>query len=301
MELFGNVHILIVDDEPHICSVLERVLLQLEVEIETYTDPLAALQSINTKNHDILLVDVQMPGMSGLELMPLFRERNPESKVIIMTGYADKDIAIKALQLGAFDFMEKPIEMEILLHNVKRAIDAWQKELELKQSIEDLKRSQSELLVHKGRLENLNKQLMENNRAMSILAKSFEREREEMEKRIALKLRTLMVPTIERLRHDKGLARWENELNLLLTMVEDLTSGLHTDARVASLLSYTELRIASLIKNGVTTEDIARQLNISPSTVRTHRKNIRKKLKINNGRYNLRNFLSCKSGEALEE
>jgi DNA-binding CsgD family transcriptional regulator len=59
-------------------------------------------------------------------------------------------------------------------------------------------------------------------------------------------------------------------------------------------LSFTELRIASLVKGGVTTEEIARQLHIAESTVRTHRKNIRKKLNINTAQYSLRNFLNSR-------
>jgi DNA-binding CsgD family transcriptional regulator len=71
-----------------------------------------------------------------------------------------------------------------------------------------------------------------------------------------------------------------------------LTSGFAIDSRVAMSLSFTELKIASLIKNGITTEEIARQLHIAESTVRTHRKNIHKKLKINNALHSLRNFLN---------
>ncbi len=67
------------------------------------------------------------------------------------------------------------------------------------------------------------------------------------------------------------------------------------DSRVAMSLSFTELRIASLIKNGVTTEGIAKQLHMAESTVRTHRKNIRKKLKINNAQFSLRNYLNSRN------
>jgi DNA-binding CsgD family transcriptional regulator len=135
---------------------------------------------------------------------------------------------------------------------------------------------------------------METNRALSVLAQNMDIEREEMENRIASKLRSLIVPSLERLAKDKRLAGYKAELDGLISQVEDITSDFIVDERIASTLSFTELRIASLIKNGLSTEEIANQLHISPTTVRTHRKHIRSKLKIKNTQYSLRNFLLVK-------
>ncbi len=191
--------------------------------------------------------------------------------------------------------LEKPFQNELLYHSILRALKALETERESKRLIDDLKQSRSELLTHQQRLENLNTQLLDTNRALSIFAQNIEREREEIEKRIALKLRNLIIPMVEKLRNDPALSRYEAQLDMLTAQIEDLTSGFAMDSRVAMILSFTELRIASLIKNGITTEEIARQLHIAESTVRTHRKNIRKKLKINNVQFSLRNFLNSKA------
>ncbi|MGB7906811.1 MAG: helix-turn-helix transcriptional regulator, partial [Syntrophobacteraceae bacterium] len=150
-------------------------------------------------------------------------------------------------------------------------------------------------LVQQQRLANMNAQLFDTNRALSILAQNVERERDEIEKRIALRLRNLIVPMVVKLRNDQVLHKYRAQLDMLTRQIEDLTSGFAIDSRVAMSLSFTELKIASLIKNGITTEEIARQLYIASSTVRTHRKNIRRKLKINNATYSLRNFLSSRA------
>ena len=191
--------------------------------------------------------------------------------------------------------LEKPFQNELLYHSILRALTALENERESKRLIDDLKQSRSELLAHQQRLENLNTQLLDTNRALSIFAQNIEREREEIEKRIALKLRNLIIPMVVKLRDDQALHRYGAQLDMLTTQIEDLTSGFAMDSRVAMTLSFTELRIASLIKNGITTEEIARQLHIAESTVRTHRKNIRKKLKINNAQYSLRNFLNSRT------
>jgi FixJ family two-component response regulator len=296
MGSYENARIFVVDDEHYICQTLESLIETWGMHAEVDENPLSALRRLNEVNCTVFLLDIQMPGVSGFDLIPEIKKCDPDAKIIMMTGYADKETAITALQLGAFDFLEKPFQAEILYYTICRALDAVEKDRELKRSYESLKQSQSELLAHKEGLEQLNARLLETNRALAVLAKNFEREREEMEKKIAGKLRTLIVPAINRLRKSRSVAAaFETDLSVLVNMVEDLTTNFHTDARIATTLSFTELKIASMIKNGISTEEIARQLNISASTVRTHRKNIRKKLNINDVRFSLRNFLTSEA------
>ncbi len=286
---------MIVDDDQFVCETLAEMIRIWGLNVDGFTDPQSALGQLQEKSYDIVLLDVFISDVCGLDLIPDFCKGPNGIKIIVITGFADKDTAIRALKLGAFDLLEKPFQNELLYHSIMRALKTLQSERESKRLIDDLKTSRSELLSNKQRLENLNTQLRDTNRALSIFAQNIEREREDVEKRIALKLRNLIIPIVEKLRKDKALSRYESQLDMLVMQIEDLTSGFAMDSRIAAVLSFTELRIASLIKNGVTTEEIARQLHISESTVRTHRKNIRKKLKINNVQYSLRNFLNSKT------
>ncbi|MHC1724934.1 MAG: response regulator [Syntrophobacteraceae bacterium] len=295
MEAFSNARIIIVDDDESICQNLVDLISSWGLSAEGFTQPEAALSRIQENSCDIILLDVFISDTCGLDLIPQIDCNSQGIKIIVISGYADKDTAIRALKLGAFDLLEKPFQNDLLRHSILRALRSLQNEREFKRLIDDLKQSRSELLAHKQRLENLNSQLRDTNRALSIFAQNIEREREEVEKRIALKLRNLIIPIVDKLRKDRNLCRYEGQLDMLVMQIEDLTSGFAMDSRIAAVLSFTELRIASLIKNGVTTEEIARQLHISESTVRTHRKNIRKKLKINNVQYSLRNFLNSKT------
>lgn len=289
-------HILIVDDEEHICETLRGIIASWGMKPSVATDPGAVLNELKLNSCDVVLLDVNMPEISGLDLIPEIVRYCPDSKIIVMSGYAEKDMVIKALQLGAFDFLEKPFRADLLFHAVRRALEIQIAEKNRKQLLEDLKASHSELTAHKKRMEHLNRQLVETNKALSILAQNIALEREEVEKEVAFKLKSLVIPIIERMQYNKSLARYGNELSMLINqIIEDLTSGFSNDTKILSSLSFTELRIASLIKNGLTSDEIAQQLNIAPSTVRTHRKNIRKKLKINDSQYSLRNFLIAKS------
>jgi FixJ family two-component response regulator len=291
MEAFKNSRVTIVDDDQLVCETLTETIRSWGLCAEGFAQPEAALENIRNNKSDIVLLDVFISDVCGLDLIP---QLGSDLKIIVITGFADKDTAIRALKLGAFDLLEKPFQNELLYYSILRALTALATERESKRLIDDLKQSRSELLAHQQRLENLNTQLLDTNRALSIFAQNIEREREEIEKRIALKLRNLIIPMVVKLRDDQALQKYGVQLDMLTTQIEDLTSGFAMDSRVALTLSFTELRIASLVKNGITTEEIARQLHIAESTVRTHRKNIRKKLNINNAQYSLRNFLNSK-------
>ncbi len=295
MEAFKNSRVTILDDDPLICENLTEVIHSWGLIAKGFTQPATALAHIREHKCDIILLDVFISQVSGLDLIPQIADDSSDDlKIIVITGFADKNTAIRALKLGAFDLLEKPFQNELLYHSILRALKALENERGFRKLIDDLKQSKSELLAQQQRLEHLNTQLRDTNRALSIFAQNIERERAEVEKRIALKLRNLIIPMVVRLKKDKTLSTYEDQLNMLTMQVEDLTSGFTMDSRIAAVLSFTELRIASLIKNGITTDEIARQMHISESTVRTHRKNIRKKLKINNVQYSLRNFLNSR-------
>ncbi len=291
MEAFKNSRATIVDDDHLICETLTEIIRSWGLFAEGFTQPEAALEDIRNNKSDIVLLDVCISDVCGLDLIP---QLGSDLKIIVITGFANKDTAIRALKLGAFDLLEKPFQNELLYYSLLRALTVLATERQSKSLIDDLKQSRSDLLAHQHRLENLNTQLLDTNRALSIFAQNIEREREEIERRIALKLRNLIIPMVVKLREDQALYKYGVQLNMLTTQIEDLTSGFAMDSRVAMTLSFTELRIASLVKNGVTTEEIARQLHVAESTVRTHRKNIRRKLKINNAQYSLRNFLNSR-------
>ena len=295
MEAFKNSRITIVDDDLLVCETLSEVIRNWGLCAEFFTEPEPALKHIGDKGCDIVLLDVFISDVCRLDLIPqIAADFSADLKIIVITGFADKDTAVRALKLGAFDLLEKPFQNELLYYSVLRALTALANERGSKRLIHDLKQSRSELLAHQQRLENLNTQLLDTNRALSVFAQNTEREREEIETRIALKLRSFILPVVTKLRSDEALHKYWAQLDMLTMQIEDLTSGSSMDSRVAMSLSVTELKVASLVKNGITTEEIARQLHIAETTVRTHRKNIRKKLQINHAQYSLRNFLNTR-------
>jgi FixJ family two-component response regulator len=293
-EMNRNITVLIIDDDRLVCSTMEKMISSLGMKPESVTSFRLANSLIKQHSYDIILLDVIISGDNGLDLIPEIKKYSEETLIIVMSGYTDKEMTLRALRSGAFDFLEKPFGLELLSHAINRAVKALEADRKVKALIRDLEEKRAELLANKEQLEALNSRLIETNRALSVLAQNIEREREEFEKGVALKLKAHLHPVAEKLQKDERCAPCKFRLDLLVRQMEDLTTGFSTDAKLAGALSFAELRIASLIKSGLSTEDIAEHLHISFNTVRTHRKNIRKKLGISNSQYSLRNFLSSR-------
>jgi DNA-binding response OmpR family regulator len=110
--------ILIVDDEPNV-RLNYRVTLETEgFEVQEASSGSAALRELAGKDFDLAILDMRMPEMDGLELLESMRERNIQTPVVIITAYGDIPHAVRAMKLGAIDFLEKPLTPEVLRSTV---------------------------------------------------------------------------------------------------------------------------------------------------------------------------------------
>lgn len=144
--------VFIVDDEPAVCKALKKTL-QEHFEVAAFTNPSACLKDIEKDGCDLLIADFKMPQMSGIELLDKVKQISPEMPVLIISGFGDIPMAVRAIKKGAFDFIQKPFSQELLLSEVKRILE---KKLDGKFAQADLmKLSKTELhilrLILKGK------------------------------------------------------------------------------------------------------------------------------------------------------
>ena len=114
--------VLIVDDETNIVSSLHGILEDEGYQIDTADDGVEALEHVQSDPPDLVLLDIWLPGMDGIEVLKTIKTYHPEIEVLIMSGHGTIDTAVKATKLGAFDFIEKPFSLDQLVQSVDKAL-----------------------------------------------------------------------------------------------------------------------------------------------------------------------------------
>jgi two-component system nitrogen regulation response regulator NtrX len=114
--------ILIVDDEPGVRSSLSGVMRDEGYEVDSVDSGEACLERLGTDAYDVVLLDIWLPGMDGLATLARMRERQHDAQVVIISGHGNVESAVRAIKMGAFDFVEKPLSLEKTVLVVRNAI-----------------------------------------------------------------------------------------------------------------------------------------------------------------------------------
>jgi DNA-binding NtrC family response regulator len=120
----GKHRILVVDDELTVCKSIRQVLIREDCEVDMAQSGEEALRKEAEKPYDVMIVDLMMPGLSGLDLLKMLKARNPKARIIMVTGYPTMKNTLQAMQLGAMDFLPKPFLPTTLRNLVAAALEA---------------------------------------------------------------------------------------------------------------------------------------------------------------------------------
>ena len=116
--------ILVVDDEINVCKSIRQALLSEAYEIDTSLSGEDALKKEDVKRYDVIVADLMMPGLSGLDLLQALKGKNSAAKVIMITGYPTMKNTVQSMQFGAYDYLPKPFLPSDLRTLVARALAA---------------------------------------------------------------------------------------------------------------------------------------------------------------------------------
>jgi DNA-binding NtrC family response regulator len=119
-----RVRVMVLDDEPIVGKRLQPALAKVGCDVEVFDAPAAALERIETTRFDIVVTDIRMEDIDGIEVLEKVLERWPETKVVMITGYATVEVAREALAKGAFDFIAKPFKPQELRDVIAKAAEA---------------------------------------------------------------------------------------------------------------------------------------------------------------------------------
>jgi DNA-binding response OmpR family regulator len=116
--------ILIVDDEKNIRLTLASALEALKVPVDTASTGEEALQKLTEKSFNLMLLDLKLPGMDGLEVLRRVADKYPDLMVIMITAYGSIEVAVEAMRIGAVDFLQKPFDPNVMRDMVRRVLQS---------------------------------------------------------------------------------------------------------------------------------------------------------------------------------
>ena len=318
--LTSKARICIVEDEIILVRGLEESLGKLGYAACRFaTSGEEALDLIEKERPDLVLVDIFLGGkMDGIELAQCIASRF-STPVIYITAYSTGDVLERAKPTDPFGYIVKPFRDSQLKVTIELALERQKAEKErasffesYRETIEELEHQltsrTTELDEAKKELESavleissrelkllrLRQELQEINKSMLALTTQMARTREELELEVAAAVRAKILPILRQLENGPDSHKYLIEVEMLSMHMSHLSSSLAKEDAPCTALSCTELRIAALIKNDFTSEQIAEHLHLSPDTIKTHRRSIRKKLGIQNIQTNLSTYLKSR-------
>jgi DNA-binding NtrC family response regulator len=115
--------VLIVDDEENFCRSLLKILTARKISATAVNRGDAALEELSREPYDVVLLDVKMPGISGIEVLKLMKDRGIKAEVIVLSGHASLDTAVEIVKYGAYDYLLKPCDTDELLLKISNAFE----------------------------------------------------------------------------------------------------------------------------------------------------------------------------------
>jgi len=136
-----QVKVLVVDDEESVRSLLQRILEEAGYSVVTAADGQEALYQVSLGEAQVLLMDIKMPKMSGLEVLSKLTATSSDYCVIMVTSTTDLQTAVEALKLGAYDYITKPFDHNDVTQKVLKAVERWKRQLQEKKRYIEMQKS----------------------------------------------------------------------------------------------------------------------------------------------------------------
>jgi len=156
--------ILVVDDDPYVLESISTLLRAFGFTVNTCDNANSAIQEIQRSAVDVVLTDIKMPGLTGVDLLGMIHKFDPQIPVILMTAYAELDVAVDAIKKGAFDFITKPYNADYLIHTIEKAVKysgLIQMERDYKKNLEETVRKRThELSDARIRVKNMTREVL---------------------------------------------------------------------------------------------------------------------------------------------
>ncbi|EKD38775.1 MAG: response regulator receiver protein [uncultured bacterium] len=327
----SNKSILLVDDEEIILVSVGWVLGKHGFAVTTATSGQEAIDILRARRYDLVITDLVMAQVDGIAVLKLAKNLYPDIGVIILTGHGDVGSAVRTLQLGADDYLQKPCDIDELINKANRSFEKQDLvsrlcdqneqlkreitarmaiELKLQESsanleqqvaertaalthtVEELKTALDTLLVRETELREKNRELHDLNTTLSTLLKRRDKERDDIRKEIAAETVGTVLPLLKKAQIQATGSAKDYMETAQANLLAVFANHPHDIVLTNAKLAPRELQIVHYIRQDKSSKEIADLLGLSVRTVESYRENIRKKLRIINKKKNLKKFLT---------
>jgi FixJ family two-component response regulator len=281
--------VLVVDDDENVRRSLAAHLEDLGHAVIQAADGKSAVAKFAKHLPDVVLMDLRMPVMGGMEAMKSMQEASGETPIIVISGQGQISDAVDAIRAGAWDYLVKPIDdLSILSLAIERAMEKQSLKRQVREYQSHL---ESQVQQRTADLQAANESLLHKTIALKEVVNSVQTEKREAIQTIAMQIEQTVMPLLQRLREMLPAAGKPVVENIEESLKRIALAEAEPLTQLAGSLTPTELRICRLIRREMTSKEIAQAEGISPETVETHRRNIRRKLKLANEQVNLTAYL----------
>jgi FixJ family two-component response regulator len=257
--------VLVVDDEQNIGAMLSKYLRSSGYACESFTDPAKALGVLRRNDFDLVISDIKMAGIDGLQLLSEILKIDPELDTIMMTGHTGIYTYSDIIRAGATDFIAKPFELP-----------------ELKAKMERIDRERK-----------MQRELQELNITMGVLLQRAEKDKEALSENVVSNVKELILPYLDKLGNSHFGEEYKAYMEVLKANLSKICSPFMKNLPLQyAHITSMEIQVANLIKVGRTNKEIASILGVSLNTVMTHRHHLRSKLGLKQEKVNLRSYLN---------
>jgi DNA-binding response OmpR family regulator len=257
--------ILVVDDERNICVMLTKSLRSSGYSCESATDPTKALEVLKRNDFELIILDIRVAGMDGLQFLHETSRIDSGHDTIVMTGHTDAYTYSDIIKAGAADCIAKPFQTS-----------------ELKAKIERIDRERK-----------MKRELKALNITIEVLLQRAEKDKETLNESVVSNVKELILPYFEKLKGGRFGVEYKELIELLEANLSEICSPFIKNLSLQHAhISSMEVQVANLIKAGNRNKEIASILGVSLSTVTTYRYRLRTKLGLKQEKVNLRSYLN---------
>ena len=305
--------IMIVQEEAAATRKLQKMLTKMRYHIIgiSYSGD-DALEKARRLRPDLILMSIMIPGkQDGIKVAEIVKlELN--IPVIFLTPSSEEKNIERAKKADPYGYILTPFQdcetraaIEVAMcrkkkeEKLQKAHDELEHRInertsELNTALKTLQHKETELAERKSVLERLNQELTDTNLALSVVANSIDQEKQKLENQFFMLCNGRIIPTLKQLQKDVYCQKRQADLELMISYLKEAFRESPRFQITGHYLSDQEMRVALMIQNGLSNQQIADMLYISINTVRTHRRNIRKKFNITNPKTNLGSYLRAK-------